>query len=305
MVYVEPFAGSAAVFFNKNPGIVETLNDIDGEIVNLFRVLREHSEQLIEKIQLTPYSREEYRLASEPCEDPVERARRFMVRTTQSIGGKKSSGWRNHKQAKIGGTACKWNGIPETLETAVSRLKGNTQNLVQIENMDALELIQKYNFPDVLMYLDPPYVKDTRRTKYIYNHEMDDQGQIKLLDVISKSTAKIILSGYQCDLYDQMLPGWNKDTLQTRTTAADLATETIWMNYEPPLQQITMFENESGGVLVVKWPQIVIIVIMSLNCGIDLVQHGKEIKGTYSFWKTLINNLIFAALLGFGGFWTN
>ena len=155
MVYLEPFAGSAAVFFNKRPGIVETINDLNSDVVNLFRVLRDYPEELIQKIQLTPYSREEFRLSTIPCDDPVEKARRFMVRTTQSIGAKPDSGWRNHKQAKIGGTACKWNVLPETLYTAVERLKGTQTNLVQIENMDALQLIEKYNYPDVLMYLDP------------------------------------------------------------------------------------------------------------------------------------------------------
>lgn len=247
MVYLEPFAGSAAVFFNKKPGIVETINDINGDVVNLFRMLRDNPEQLIKKLQLTPYSREEYRLSAEPCTDPLEKARRFMVRTTQSIGAKPDAGWRNHKQAKIGGTACKWNGITETLDTAVSRLKGNTKNLVQIENTDAIQLIKKYNFPDVLMYLDPPYVQSTRRTNKLYRHEMDEQGQIEMLEVITESRAKIILSGYQSDLYESQLKGWNKDTIQTRTTAADLATETIWMNYTPPMKQITMYEIEGGG----------------------------------------------------------
>ena len=247
MVYLEPFAGSAAVFFNKKPGIVETINDLNGDVVNLFRVLRESPEQLMRKLQLTPYSREEYRLSAEPCEDPIEKARRFMVRTTQAIGAKPDSGWRNHKQAKVGGTACKWNGITETLDAAANRLKGNTKNLVQIENTDAIQLIKKYNFSDVLMYLDPPYVKSTRRTNRLYRHEMDENGQIEMLEAVTKSKAKIILSGYQSDLYDSRLEGWKKDTIQTRTTAADMAIETIWMNYTPPIKQLTIYEIEGGG----------------------------------------------------------
>lgn len=240
MVYIEPFAGSSAVFFNKNPGIIETVNDLNGDVVNLFRVLRDNPEELIRKIELTPYSREEYRTATEPSDDPVESARRFVVRTTQSIGAKPDSGWRNHKQAKIGGTACKWNGLPETLWEAVDRLKGNTKNLVQIESMDALQLIAKYNYSDVLMYLDPPYVKSTRRTNKLYKVEMDEDGQNELLDLVMNSKAKIILSGYQSDLYDERLSGWHKDEIQTRTTATDIATEKIWMNYEPPLRQMSM-----------------------------------------------------------------
>ena len=108
MVYLEPFCGSGAVFFNKIPGAVETVNDLDGDIVNLYRVLRDNPEELKRVLSLTPYSREEYDLSFEPCEDPVERARRYMVKTTQAIGAKMDGkcGWRNHKQMKIGGTPC-------------------------------------------------------------------------------------------------------------------------------------------------------------------------------------------------------
>ena len=160
MVYLEPFCGSGAVFFNKIPGAVETVNDLDGDIVNLYRVLRDNPEELKRVLSLTPYSREEYDLSFEPCEDPVERARRYMVKTTQAIGAKMDGkcGWRNHKQMKIGGTACKWAGICDTIDAAAKRLRGDTTHLVQIEHMDAMRLIERYDDPDVLMYLDPPYV---------------------------------------------------------------------------------------------------------------------------------------------------
>lgn len=121
MVYLEPFCGSGAVFFNKSPGAVETINDLNSDIVNLFRVLRDNPEDLRRVLQLTPYSREEYDLSFEPCDDPVEKARRYMVRTTQAIGakmyGNQKCGWRNHTQMKIGGTACKWGGALSTPST--------------------------------------------------------------------------------------------------------------------------------------------------------------------------------------------
>ncbi|HIT33814.1 MAG TPA: DNA adenine methylase, partial [Candidatus Faecousia intestinigallinarum] len=88
MVYLEPYCGSSAVFFNKQPGVVETINDLDGDVVNLFRVLREQPEDLKRVLELTPYSREEYVRSFEPCEDSVEKARRFMVKTTQALGAK-------------------------------------------------------------------------------------------------------------------------------------------------------------------------------------------------------------------------
>ena len=241
LVYLEPFAGSGAVFYNKHPGAVETINDLDGDIVNLFRVLRDNPKELKRLLTLTPYSREEYDRSFEPCEDPLERARRYMVRTTQAIGAKMDGkcGWRNHKQIKIGGTACKWAGITDTIDAATKRLRGDTTHLVQIESMDALRLIERYNNSDVLMYLDPPYVLDSRRSGKLYRHEMSDDDHRRLLELICRSKARIVLSGYRCDMYDNALCEWHKDTIESQTTSTEKATETLWQNFEPPMEQLT------------------------------------------------------------------
>ena len=237
MIYVEPFAGSLAVFFNKAPSSVEVINDLDSEIVNLFRVLRERPEDLKRMILLTPYSREEYDLAFEAADDPLEKARRFMVRSNMGIGSRRcgKSGWQCCVSVDPGGSPVKWSTLLRNIEPAAIRLRGTPTNLVHIENCDAIELIKRFNKPEVLMYLDPPYLRKVRKSGALYQHEMDETSHAQLLEAISGSSAKIILSGYDNEFYNSHLPGWHKDSTSAKAFVGD-TTETIWMNYEPSAQ---------------------------------------------------------------------
>ena len=247
LCYLEPFAGSAAVFFNKNPSRVETINDLDSNIVNLFRVLRDRPEELRRAIELTPYSREEYEQAVESFDhpDPLEKARRYFVRCMQGVGAKSNAKgtWRVEPRAYPGGAAKKWCDGADLLMEAAKRLRGGAETLVQIEHTDAIELIDRFNCPDVFMYLDPPYLRSTRRSGALYTHEMTEADQRRLLEAITRSKAYIMLSGYDSSLYNEALAGWHKDSIMVTTTSTAAAMEVIWMNYAPPFEQYSIFET--------------------------------------------------------------
>lgn len=233
-VYCEPFFGSGAVFFNKTACKIETINDIDGNIVNLFRVCREAPEDLAQALEYTPWSREEFLLCMEKSDDPIEQARRTVVRFHQSYATCNHSlkSWRNVQ--KHSGPRCTdiWQKLPAVVLSLCGRLKN-----AQIENIDAIELIRRYSDTESLLYLDPPYPLDLRE-KNMYKHEMKNAQHEELLRAVMKSKSKIILSSYDNDLYNNALKGWY--TAEKRTTAQGgaIRTEKLYMNFQPPLLTI-------------------------------------------------------------------
>lgn len=226
-VYLEPFFGSGGVFFNKEPSYLETINDLDGDIVNLFRVCREHPEELAKLLYFTPFAREEFNDCYDISGNSVERARKTIVRYHQSFGTSNSSrnSWKNTQ--KSGGPRCAtmWNYLPDTVFEVCERLKN-----AQIENTDAITLIERYNHPETLIYLDPPYLQNLRK-KDLYNFDLDGQGHIKLLAAIKDSKSKIIISGYDSFLYESILRDWRSAEKETTAQFGKRRTEKIWMNF--------------------------------------------------------------------------
>lgn len=231
-VYVEPYAGSLAVLLNKKRCRIETVNDLDGEIVNFFRTLRDSPDVLCRLINLTPYSREEYKNAYEISDDRIERARRFCVRCWMGFGcgNLYMNGFKSGQQSMSPNPAKAWAGLPEILLMAAERLKG-----VQIENLPATELIKRYDTPDVFIYADPPYLHETRKN-YLYKHEMSDSEHEELLKVLVKHPGKILISGYENDMYNDYLAGWEKAYKQTNAECGLKRTEVLWMNYRQDMQ---------------------------------------------------------------------
>jgi len=232
-VYLEPFCGSAAVLLNKEPSRLETINDIDGNVVNLFKVLRNpHTAgQLCNLIELTPWSRVEYEQSRTMItNDPVEKARLFMVRSWQGISGgqRYATGFKHSVVSKGPRCTNAWNILPDTIAEAGKRLKN-----VQIECGDGIHLIKKFDVPGALIYIDPPYPHGTRKN-YLYKYEMENSDHMLLLEAVSRcENADIIISGYSCDVYDDRLSEWNKVTKNTRAEAGQSRTECLWMNFQP------------------------------------------------------------------------
>lgn len=236
-VYCEPYFGSGAIFFNKQPVYTETINDIDGDIYNLFMVCRNYPLELAKAINLTPFSREEFKNCNARSDNPVEQARRTLVRYHQSFGTSNSSlnSWRNVQT--YGGPRCAtmWNYLPEAIINCCERLKQ-----AQIENIDAIELIKRYNDKDTLLYLDPPYLPELRK-KNIYKCEMTKAEHIKLLDTIVDSKSIILISGYDNELYNSALQGWHTAEIETTAQMGKYRIEKLWMNYTPPTQILLDF----------------------------------------------------------------
>lgn len=230
--YLEPYFGGGAVLFEKEPSRIETVNDLDSDVVNFFRVIQnpESREQLQQWITYTPYARQVYdeSFEREP-KTPIEKAGYFAVRSMQSHGFRLSEkcGWKKDVYGREAAYAVRyWNELPEALSLMAARLKE-----VQIEHKPAIELIRAFNHGNVLMYIDPPYVLSTRSRKQ-YRHEMMDSEHEELLQVLCGSQAKVMLSGYDCKLYDRYLSGWRKVWIPARAQNSLPRTETLWMNYE-------------------------------------------------------------------------
>lgn len=236
--YCEPFAGSAAVLINRQPSPLETYNDLDGDVVNFFRVLRDNGEELIHKLKLTPFSREEFyhSLNDIECND-VERARRFFIRARQTRTGLAQTAtlgrWANVKsgsRAGMAGVVSRWLGGVEGLAEIADRLIR-----VQFENRPAIDVMRTYDTPQTLFYCDPPYLHSTRGDRSAYRFEMTNDEHRQFSDVANSVSGLVAISGYRDTLMDELFGDWYRfdapPTLAHSTKS--LRQESLWMNYHP------------------------------------------------------------------------
>jgi DNA adenine methylase len=234
-IYVEPFGGGGSVLIRKHPSFIEVYNDINGLAVNFFRVLRERPNELIRAIELTPYSRQEFLESQMPSDDPIESARRFYIWSWQGrgrAGVKEPGGWRFMSRDTRGTTpANDWTNNYH-LWSIVTRLKN-----VQIENADVLAIVDRYDGPKALFYIDPPYVHKTRGDRWAqtaYAFEYTDDEHRELAKRLHRIRGSAIMSGYPSELYDELYKDWRMVSRsgQRDNTQRPETIECLWMNFE-------------------------------------------------------------------------
>ena len=249
-IYVEPFGGGASVLFRKPRSYAEVYNDLWGEVVNVFRVLRDPSkaDRLTELIRLTPFARDEFdETGSDQVKeigDSVERARRTIFRSFSGFGSAAtnaahSTGFRANTARPYTTPAHDWVNYPGLIRQFTKRLQG-----VVIENRDAIQLIGEHDGADTLFYVDPPYPQGTRnldRGNAVYAHDMSDDDHRNLAKVLHQATGMVVLSGYPCPLYDDEL--YSNWTRIERTAYADgrrKRTEVLWISPAADMRQSQM-----------------------------------------------------------------
>ena len=235
--FCDVFGGSAAVLMNVGPYPVETYNDLDSELVNFFETLRNQGPKLVKAIGLTPFSREELMRACTPEDglSKLERARRFYIRARQTRTGlaqTSSEGRWAHcvltSRAGMAGAVSRWLGGVEALPEIAQRFQR-----VQIENAPAIEVVQRYDTPDTVFYVDPPYVHSARGDAAAYGYEMTDADHEDLAGVLRAARGRVVLSGYRTDLYDRLYAGWRREDAPERVchSVRTPRQESAWMNF--------------------------------------------------------------------------
>ena len=233
-IFLDLFGGSASLLLKKPRAEIEIYNDLDGEIVNLLKVVRDRGPELAQKLYLTPYARDEFKKSFTPSDDSLEQARRTMVRSFQGFGGACTTAIKGSKISsesfrvayKHGNRPqVSWQNLPENLLYINERLKG-----VCIENLDFRKALKRYNKSDVLVYADPPYLSKVRDYGKDYRFELSQSDHIELSELLHEHKGPVIISGYSSNLYDRLYKGWIRKEYLTHSLSNKKCTEIIWMN---------------------------------------------------------------------------
>lgn len=233
-VYVEPYGGAASVLLQKPRSYAEIYNDLDGEIVNVFRVLRDPAQarELSRLLRLTPFARSEFELSYITADDPIEQARRTITRSFMGFGstltGKWSTGFRGNVTRSGTTPATDWRNYPESLDAIIDRLRG-----IVIESRMAVDVIGQYDNPQSLFYCDPPYPSSERNSRWgsnAYRFEMTDEDHQELAGTLRSVSGMVVLSGYACGLYDELYHDWQRIDKETYADGAEKRIESLWLS---------------------------------------------------------------------------
>lgn len=228
-VYTEAFGGGGSVLLRKTPSTTEVYNDLCGDVVNAFTMMRDRGDELRRKLELTPFSRKEYKRCYQETADPLEAARRFIFRAHAGIG---SDSARRNNGFRIGlcdgyiSTAGSFAGLSETYPAIIARLRP-----VLIENRDASAVIKSFDTVHTLHYVDPPYPFETRKSKRRgYNFEMRPADHEALAELLHGVAGMVIVSGYECDLYSRLYSDWRQVTIAARDNVNNDRVECLWIS---------------------------------------------------------------------------
>lgn len=231
-VYCEPFGGAASVLLQKPRAYKEIYNDLNYEVVSLFRVLRDrrNTQDLICSLILTPYAKAEYALSYSEASDIIEQARRLIVRShfsfsNRSTTSKQETGFKTRARSLNSSAGDEWQNFITSIALVVERLSG-----VVIECRDAFSLMKQHDTVETLFYLDPPYPEESRNYYGTYTHEFDESKHRVLSTIAHACKGMVALSGYRCPLYDELYGGWHQVKRETRGDNQALRTEVLWLN---------------------------------------------------------------------------
>lgn len=246
--YVEPFGGAASILLQKPRTYSEVYNDMDGDVVNVFRVMQDPSTaaRLRELLMLTPFARDEFQLAYKPASDPIERARRAIVRSFMGFGSSgvndsHKTGFRANSSRSGTTPAHDWMHYPDHVDTFTARLRG-----VVIENREARDVIAQHDSEETLIYADPPYPHESRKASSPknYRHEMTDGDHARLSDRLHLGCrSMVIVSGYRCPLYEDLYGTWRSVDIAAFADGARPRVEVLWFSPNIPARNANLFEE--------------------------------------------------------------
>lgn len=241
-IYIEPYGGAASVLLRKPRVYAEVYNDMDSEVVNVFKVFRDYGDELKRVLWSTPFSRDEFVSSYYPSENMIEQARRTVARSFMGFGSsavtktrhtttrfsKPTTGFRANSNRSGTVPAHDWANYYDACEALIARLRGIT-----IENKDAIEVMLCHDREDALHYVDPPYIAASRDSGSDYKYEMTDSQHVTLSEVLKSLKGKVCLSGYSSSIYDNLYSDWYRAEKKSLADGAKERLEILWMNYPP------------------------------------------------------------------------